>query len=85
MRVTTASGRRQFGYVSTASSYLSANDARLHFGLGAATRADEITVHWPSGRIDKIGTEDADQELIVKEGAGVVERIRRIIHSTVSK
>jgi len=31
------------------SSYLSVNDARLHFGLGAATVAD-LEIRWPMGR-----------------------------------
>ncbi len=33
-------------------SYLSANDPRLHFGLGESDRVDEVEVRWPSGRID---------------------------------
>ena len=38
----------QAQYVTSAGSYLSSNDKRVHFGLGAATRAD-IEVWWPSG------------------------------------
>jgi len=67
------------------SSFESASDPRLHFGLGTAKHADEITVYWPSGKVDKIGTEDADQELIIKEGAGVIQRIRPKTHTAVSK
>jgi hypothetical protein len=67
------------------SSFESASDPRLHFGLGPATHANEITVHWPSGRVDKIGTEDADQELIIKEGEGVIKRIPAKITRTGSK
>ena len=57
------------------SSFESASDPRLHFGLGAADHVDEITVRWPSGRVDKTGTENANQELIIKEGQGVTGRI----------
>jgi enediyne biosynthesis protein E4 len=57
------------------SSFESASDPRLHFGLGLANDIDEITVRWPSGRVDKIGTEKANQELIIKEGKGVTLRI----------
>jgi hypothetical protein len=68
VRVTTASGRRQFGYVSTASSYLSANDARLHFGLGEGDPIREIEVHWPSGRIQLLsGAISSNRTLIVTE------------------
>ena len=33
-----------------------------------------ITVRWPSGAVDKISGEKADQELVIEEGKGVVER-----------
>jgi enediyne biosynthesis protein E4 len=67
------------------SSFESASDPRLHFGLGAADHIDEITVHWPSGRVDKTGTENANQELIVKEGQGVTGRIPPKITKTGSR
>ena len=67
------------------SSFESASDPRLHFGVGTATHADEIIVRWPSGRVDKIGAEAADQELIIKEGEGVTGRIPGKITQTGSK
>jgi hypothetical protein len=54
------------------SSFESASDARLHFGLGAATSVDAITIRWPSGIVDRLGRQNADQEIVVKEGKGVV-------------
>jgi hypothetical protein len=39
----------QFATVTTAGSYLSASDKRVHFGLGAATTAVSIEIRWPSG------------------------------------
>ena len=38
-------------YVSTAGSYLSASDARAHFGLGTATSIDSLEILWPP-RVD---------------------------------
>jgi hypothetical protein len=35
--------------VHTDSSYLSASDPRVHFGLGEATRIESVTVYWPDG------------------------------------
>ncbi|HZO87693.1 MAG TPA: CRTAC1 family protein, partial [Chthonomonadaceae bacterium] len=43
-------GRTQTAYAHSGSSYLSASDARLAFGLGAAARVDSVAVRWPSGR-----------------------------------
>ena len=39
----------QYWTVSTAGSYLSANDKRAHFGLGEDTEAVRIEIKWPSG------------------------------------
>ena len=52
--VTVTSGRqRQVAQRIGGGSYLSANDPRLHFGLGESDRVDEVEVRWPSGRIDR--------------------------------
>ena len=53
-------------YCTTAGSYLSANDSRVHFGLGAQRRTD-IEIRWPSGRRQVLENVDADQILEVKE------------------
>ena len=68
-----AGGLTQSAEVRANSSFESASDPRLHFGLGAATRAESITIRWPSGRVDALGPEDADQELTVQEG-GLITR-----------
>ena len=44
----TAAGQSQWATVSTASSYLSSSDKRVHFGLGTAAMAD-VDISWPSG------------------------------------
>jgi enediyne biosynthesis protein E4 len=56
------------------SSFESASDPRLHFGLGSADRVESVVVHWPSGVTDTAQNEGADQELVIKEGKGVVGR-----------
>ena len=60
------------------SSFESASDPRLHFGLGSATHVDSIAIYWPSGRTDIIRGEAADQEILVEEGKGVIRRTRAI-------
>jgi hypothetical protein len=69
-----AGGLTQCAEVRANSSFESASDPRLHFGLGAATRVDSITIHWPSGKTDTLGPESGDQELVVQEGHGVLAR-----------
>lgn len=51
-RVTiSARGLQQTAEIKSASSYLSSNDPRVHFGLGAATAVDRATIRLPSGEL----------------------------------
>ncbi len=58
--------------VKAGSSYLSQNDLRAHFGLGAAARADRIEVRWPSGRTEAVMGVAANQIVTIEEGRGIV-------------
>jgi len=49
------------------SGYLSQDDGRLHFGLGAATHIDKILVHWPSGREQTLEKQSVDRVLTIEE------------------
>ena len=49
------------------SGYLSQDDWRLHFGLGANTKADKITVTWPSGKHQVMVNVPADQIVTIRE------------------
>jgi DNA-binding FadR family transcriptional regulator len=60
--------------VKAGSSYLSQNDLRAHFGLGAAAVAERIEVRWPSGRMEAIANVAANQIVTIAEGAGIVVR-----------
>ena len=73
-----AGGMTQTDEVRSGSSYLSQNDMRLHFGLGKATKVEEVEIRWPSGKLESIKGLAADKFYSVLEGAGVVpaERIR---------
>lgn len=46
-------GKRQFATLRNGGSYLSRDDPRLHFGLGSCGRLDEVTIVWPSGKVQK--------------------------------
>jgi hypothetical protein len=63
--------RTQAQEVTAQSSFYSANDRRLHFGLGAAASAD-LTVRWPTGTLEKFANVQANQLVVIREGAGIV-------------
>jgi hypothetical protein len=60
-------GLEQYGFVSTSSSYLSASDKRVHFGLGSDRRIRLIEIRWPSGVDQILKDVAANQVLTVKE------------------
>jgi hypothetical protein len=62
-----AAGKRQTAERVAGSGYLSQNDERLHFGLGAATTIDKLIVHWPSGIEQTLEKLSVDKVLTVQE------------------
>jgi len=52
--------RRSYGYMGS-------NDVRLHVGLGSATLADSVIVHWPSGKRQTMTTIAANQQVLLQE------------------
>ncbi len=70
--IATCGSRRQAQAVTAQSGYLSVNDRRLHFGLGAAQSVD-LEIRWPSGLREPIKSVSADRLITIKEGAGVVK------------
>lgn len=56
-------------------SYQSAQDPRLHFGLGQRSQIDSIEITWPSGTVTRLGPLKSDQIIAVKEGVGTVEHL----------
>jgi hypothetical protein len=63
--------KQQAQTVLSQASYLSANDPRLHFGLGAEKTA-ALEIHWPSGASETIARVEANHLVLIREGAGVV-------------
>ena len=51
-------------------SYLTANDPRVHFGLGAAESVDAVHVQWLDGSRELFGPLDADAMHELRRGAG---------------
>ncbi len=67
-------GRTQSGVCSTASSYQSANDRRVHFGLGGASGVQRVEVRWPSGTVQVLRGIAADRILEIVEPAPEVRQ-----------
>jgi len=68
----TASGS-QWATVSTAGSYLSSSDKRVHFGLGGDQVVKKIEIRWPSGIRHTIKDVSADQVLQIDEPAALTK------------
>jgi hypothetical protein len=66
----TAAGKRREKQRLGGTSYCSASDHRLLFGLGGSAKIDEIKVRWPSGQINILKDVRANQYLTIKESSG---------------
>ena len=60
-------GQKLVRYCRADGSYLSSSDARVHFGLGAATKVDKVEVHWPSGKTELLTDISLDRYTKVQE------------------
>jgi hypothetical protein len=67
----TAGGETQTQMLRSGSSYLSASELILTFGLAQNTQADSLEVHWPSGQIDKLSNIPANQTITITESKGI--------------
>jgi hypothetical protein len=65
-------GKIQAQEVLSQASFYSANDLRLHFGLGKAEQAD-LTIRWPNGGIEQIAKVVANRLVTIREGAGIIK------------
>lgn len=68
----TAGAIRQRGDVLSGGSFASNNDARLHFGLGAATQVKQVEIHWPDRTQQKLTIPSVDRYFTILEGKGIV-------------
>jgi hypothetical protein len=76
-RFTIQAGKaRQLSTVRGGSSYLSHSDRRVYFGLGSATRVDEVVIRWPSGVQETLKSLQANTFYTVTEGRGVTGKRR---------
>jgi hypothetical protein len=69
VRVVLSPDRELHGFVSTAGSYLSSSDKRVHFGLGDTTEIRHVEISWPSGAVQRFENVAADRILEAREQA----------------
>jgi enediyne biosynthesis protein E4 len=62
-----AGGKRWTAERVASSGYLSQDDERVHFGLGAAESIDKIQIHWPSGRDQTLDKQSVDRIITIEE------------------
>src|SRR5690606_11160313 len=58
---------RQVREINNGASYLTANDLRLHVGLGTARTATRVEIRWPSGQVQTLTNVAANQVLTITE------------------
>jgi len=70
-RIRMKAGARMFiDEVRSGSSFISNNDMRVHFGLGAAAKIDWVEIRWPSGLLEKFENLRVDAIHAITEGTG---------------
>jgi len=67
----TSGGETQTQMLRSGSSYLSASELVLTFGLAQREKADSIEIRWPGGQVDRLSNVPAGQTIIVTEGKGI--------------
>ncbi len=69
-----AGSQRLFSTVHSSSSYLSASDSRVYFGLGRASHVDTLAIEWPSGIKETLHNISAGFIYTLTEGRGITEQ-----------
>ncbi len=74
-RVTLQAGTRTFMRdVHVCSSYASADDPRVHLGLGSFAELRRTSVRWPDGTSESFGTLAVDRIHVLRQGTGMPSR-----------
>jgi len=68
----TSEGFTQYQQRKGGMGYMSAQDPRIHFGLGQRKTIESLEITWPSGAVEKLTDLPINQIITVKEGTGIV-------------
>lgn len=66
-----AGGKKQVAIHQFATSYLSYNDPRMHFGLGKDRQIERLEIQWPDNKTEVFHNIDADRYLTVIQNKGL--------------
>ncbi len=69
-----AGGLKQIREIAAGGSYMSHNDLRAHFGLGASARIETVEVTWPSGLRQQFRNVKADEFYLIEEGKPAIRK-----------
>jgi hypothetical protein len=67
----TAAGETQTQMMRSGSSYLSASELVLTFGLAQHEKAESVEITWPSGQVDHLTNVPVGQTIVATEGKGI--------------
>jgi hypothetical protein len=67
----TAAGETQTQMMRSGSSYLSASELVLTFGLAQHDKAESVEIAWPSGQVDHLTNATVGQTIVATEGKGI--------------
>jgi hypothetical protein len=67
----TAAGETQTQMMRSGSSYLSASELVLTFGLAQREEAESVEILWPSGQVDRLKDVAAGETIVATEGKGI--------------
>jgi len=67
IKLTSASGARQFNHSTTSVGYASSSDRLVHFGLGSDKQVRVLEVRWPSGMVQVLRDLEADRIITIRE------------------
>ena len=73
-----AGGRTIYRQRKGGSSLGASHDPRLLIGIGGARSVDQLTVHWPSGQVDRFEELQAGASWLIREGSSRPERMPKI-------
>ncbi|HEX4278409.1 MAG TPA: CRTAC1 family protein [Bryobacteraceae bacterium] len=66
----TANGMTRLQFISGGNSFAGQSSSRVHFGLGEATKVDQIEVRWPAGEHEVFSVPAVDKIQKIVEGSG---------------